>query len=152
MAIKYFYIGGTGPYFYDDTVPVLDPDGNFGAMNQNALVTTGQLVVEGDPVDDDNVVRFSDLLTRIIETFVTTGTIATNTQVVYAIGTFDLFLPTLANGEKREYTIVNTSTGLITLKPNSTEPTVEINGETSQPLRQHNSITVISDNTKWSVL
>ena len=152
MATKYFYVGGMGPYFYDDTDALLDPDGNFPGVTSHALVTDGQLIVEETPSEDNNVVRLIDLYENKTEVFTETGTIADDTIVAYAIGTFDLFLPTLANAEKRDINVKNISTGIVTLKPNASESSVEIEEETSQPLYPGDCFTVISDNVDWWVI
>ncbi len=63
MAIKQFWIGSTGPYYYDDAQPPLrDPDGVLpvGQM-QAAIITDGSLVSMAEPVADDEVVRKKDL-------------------------------------------------------------------------------------------
>lgn len=42
MAVKYFYIGSHGPFFYEDTDPIDDPDSNFpGGTTQDALTGDG---------------------------------------------------------------------------------------------------------------
>lgn len=61
MTIKYFHVGGMGPYFYDDVVPVLDPDNYFPGETQHTLVTDGQVIIEGPPTEDNNIVRYIDL-------------------------------------------------------------------------------------------
>jgi len=87
-----------------------------------------------------------------VETFTSTGTINVNSNVVYANGTFDLFLPELAVGVKRVYEIKNIGTGVITLKANVVESSVEIEEEVSQPLYAGDCFTVTSDNTDWWVI
>jgi hypothetical protein len=44
MAIKKVMIGSLGPYLYDDSVPIIDPD--FGGLAYGGIVTTG--VVHAD--------------------------------------------------------------------------------------------------------
>ena len=152
MAIKFFYIGTQGPYFYDDTDDLLGPDGNFPGVTSHVLVTDGQLIVEGAPSEDNNLVRLIDLYEKKTELFIVTGTIAADTMVAYAIGTFDLFLPTLANAEKREINVKNIGTGIVTLKPNATESSAKIEGEIYQPLSAGDCATVISDISDWWVI
>ena len=151
MTIHKYYIGGMGPHLYDDTEELLDPDEDFPDEDQHALVTDGQLIVEGDPTEDNNTVRLIDLMTMITETFTATGTIGTNTQMVLCLGTFDLFLPLIASGLKHVYDIKNVSTGVITLKPNAVEPTVEIENEIYQSLNPGDSVTVYGDVLEWWV-
>lgn len=48
MAIKQFYAGSIGPFSYDDA-------------SYNAFQTDGKVVVQGAPVDPDDVVRLADV-------------------------------------------------------------------------------------------
>ena len=150
MAVKHFYTGGMGPYFYEDTDDILDPDGNFTSMTSHALVTDGQIIVEETPSDDNPVARLIDILENITETFTATGTIAINTQVALADGTFDLFLPTLVDGDKRIYEVKNIGSGIVTLKPNATEAAKTIDGEVSQAIRALDALTVNGNNANNS--
>ncbi len=158
MALHKFYIGGMGPYLYDDTVLIDDVDGDFAGEFQHGFITSGPLKTENVPVDSSDVLRLDDLgslimsAERIVEILVATGTIAQVTNMVLASGTYDVFLPTLASGKDRVYEIKNTGSGVITLKPNATEPAVEIDGEVSQPLRAGDCVSVISDNSDWWVI
>lgn len=43
MAIKTVYIGSEGPFKYDDTIDLDDPDGLFPGIKQGAIVTDGDL-------------------------------------------------------------------------------------------------------------
>jgi len=57
MAIKTIYLGSEGPFKYDDTELVNDPDGLFAGILQNTIVTDGNLfgvVVGGAKFDDLN--------------------------------------------------------------------------------------------------
>lgn len=45
MAIKTIYIGSEGPFKYDDTVLLSDPDGLFPGVYQNCIVTDGDIDV-----------------------------------------------------------------------------------------------------------
>ncbi len=150
MAVKKVYYNSVGPFLYDDTDAIDDYDGDFSGETRQALTTEGQLLVEGEPVDDNNITRFIDILTFITEVFTSTGTIDKNTQVVLVSGTFDLFLPTLANGDKRIYEVKNYGTGIVTLKPHTTEAAKTIDGETSQAIRAKDALTVNGDNTNDS--
>jgi len=44
MAIKTVYIGSEGPFKYDDTMDLDDPDGLFPGVKQGCIVTDGELV------------------------------------------------------------------------------------------------------------
>jgi len=55
MAIKTIYLGSEGPFKYDDTELVNDPDGLFAGILQNTIVTDGNLfgvVVGGVKIND----------------------------------------------------------------------------------------------------
>jgi len=160
MTIHKYYIGGMGPYLYDDTEPLLDPDGDFPGEYQNGIITSGTIKAEQAPSENYEVLRFDDLgeliisATRIEETFTSTGTIAKTSNVILANGTYDLFLPLLANGNKRLYEVKNYGTGLISLKPNAAEATKTIDGEVVQVIRPKDSLTVYGDDTNnsWWIL
>lgn len=48
MALRKVYIGSVGPFIYDDTDLVDDPDGDFSGYTQKSVLTDGP--VEGAPV------------------------------------------------------------------------------------------------------
>ena len=158
MTEYLYYIGGMGPYIYDDDIDLLDPEDNFPGDTQCGMITNGPIKTYYTPTTDSDVLRFDEIGTmvvgseRVIETFTATGTISYLSNVIYASGAFNLFLPTLTLGEDRIYDIKNVGTKIITLKPNATESTVEIEGETSQPLLPGDSVTVTSDGTEWWVI
>lgn len=43
MAIKKLYIGSMGPFEYDDTDLINDPDGDFPGESQRAITTDGDI-------------------------------------------------------------------------------------------------------------
>lgn len=47
MALRKFYLGDQGPFYYDDEVLVNDPDGDFAGELQHAILTEGGLKVGG---------------------------------------------------------------------------------------------------------
>ena len=61
MAEQKLYIGSVGPFLYDDDAPIDDVDGDFAGKDYNALVTNGQLLVEGAPTDPNHITRLQDL-------------------------------------------------------------------------------------------
>ena len=140
MAIKYFYTGGMGPYFYDDDVPVLDPEGLFPGKFQHAVLTDGPIRA-GSLIAD-----------KIVEVFIATGTIDVDTQMVFASGSFNLFLPTALAGEDGLYEIKNEGVGVVILMPNSTDIDVLIELETYQPLNPGDCISLISRGDSWRVI
>ena len=74
MAIKKVYIGSVGPFLYDDTEPINDPDGDFAGQSQQAVATDGQLIVQTAASDDDEVRRLGDdaeILLTIVDSIVT---------------------------------------------------------------------------------
>ena len=158
MTVHKYYIGGMGPYLYDDTELINDADGDFAGEYQSGLITSGEVKTTKIPTAGDEVLRLDDLgsiilsAEKIVEEFIESGTITYTSNVILVSGTFDLFLPTVANGEKRVYDIKNIGTGIITLKPNSAESSVEIEGETEQLLYEGDCATVTSDATEWWVI
>jgi len=140
MTVKHYYLGGMGPYSYDDTIPLLDLAGNFTGQYQSALTTDGAVIA--DTISTGNNVKV----------FTATGTITTHSDIILASGTFTLFMPTVTKGKDRVYEIKNIGTGIVTLKPNSAEPLVEIEGEVYQTLNAGDSITLISDAVAWWVI
>lgn len=54
MTVFKYYLGGMGPFLYDDTIPLLDPEGDFPGENQHGLITDG-------PVKVDNVLTLNSL-------------------------------------------------------------------------------------------
>ncbi len=61
MADKKLYGPGFGPYLYDDTLTLDDPDGDFLDELQDASMTTGQHWVGEAPTKPEHVVRLVDL-------------------------------------------------------------------------------------------
>lgn len=47
MAQKKLYIAGFGPYFYDDSIPIVDPDGDFVGYNRSGILTDGAAYYSG---------------------------------------------------------------------------------------------------------
>ena len=47
MAQKKLYIAGFGPYFYDDSIPIVDPDGDFVGYNRSGILTDGPAIYNG---------------------------------------------------------------------------------------------------------
>ena len=170
MTAHKVYIGSTGPYLFDDDVAIENRDGSwpFVGKYRGAVITDGAIQTTKVPNEAGDMLRFDEIGTkvvgtqRVIESFTATGTIDADTNVVLANGTFDLFLPVVADptvwspdpqsGEKKVYEVKNIGTGIVTLKPNSSEPTVEIEGETSQPIYPGDCFSVLSDATKWWVI
>jgi len=65
MAIRHSWLAGSiGPFFYEDTDPVNDPDLEYdgvAAPDQAALITSGQLKVALAPTVNPHVLRFEDI-------------------------------------------------------------------------------------------
>ncbi len=83
MAEREFYVGTTGPYFYEDTDalnPEADPnDPTYNPQDletQDGVHTSGQLWVGHAPLKDGHVVRYidaADVLTSHIHPFLLIG-------------------------------------------------------------------------------
>lgn len=61
MTVGTFYIGGMGPYLYDDEIGLLDPDGNFPGETQSGMMTDGPIKTTRTPVDDEDMLRWVDV-------------------------------------------------------------------------------------------
>ena len=70
MARQKIYIGSVGPFLYDDADPVHDVDGDFAGEDFSALITGGQMVVEGSPTNPLHLVRLQDLANMLVPTFI----------------------------------------------------------------------------------
>ena len=70
MARQKIYIGSVGPFLYDDADPVHDQDGDFAGEDFSALITGGQLIVEGSPTNPLHLVRLQDLANMLVPTFI----------------------------------------------------------------------------------
>lgn len=64
MAIRKVWFGSLGPFFYDDAVTVMDPDGVVTEY-QAGVVVDGQITVINPPVALTDVVRLDDLETAL---------------------------------------------------------------------------------------
>ena len=69
MARQKIYIGSVGPFLYDDDAPIHDQDGDFAGEDFSALITGGQLIVEGAPTNPLHLVRLQDLASMLVPTF-----------------------------------------------------------------------------------
>lgn len=61
MTVYKFYIGGMGPYLYDDTVDVLDPEGDFIGETQSGMLTDGAIRTSKTPTSAGDMLRFDDI-------------------------------------------------------------------------------------------
>ena len=170
MVARKVYIGSTGPYSFDDEDVLKNRDSHwaFVGKTRGGVVTNGAIQTTKVPDESGDMLRYDEIGTmvvgtqRVIESFTATGTIDADTNIALASGTFDLFLPVVADpttwspdpqsGENKVYEIKNIGTGIVTLKPNSSEPLVEIEEETSQPIYPGDCFSVLSDATEWWVI
>jgi hypothetical protein len=63
MALQKLYVGSKGAFFYDDAMPINDPDGEFAGEDYSAFSTTGQIWVETAPTQPEHVMRKGDFTT-----------------------------------------------------------------------------------------
>ena len=69
MADKYYWIGSTGPFKYDDASSVNDSNLLFdgiAAPTQAPIITTGQLNIATAPSVSGNVLRYDDLSSGVV--------------------------------------------------------------------------------------
>jgi hypothetical protein len=123
MALQKVFIGSVGPFLYEDTDPINDVDGDFAGEDRCALVTSGQLFVEGAPTNPNNIVRLQDLAGVLTPTFadITAGR-ALNT--VYQNGDYLTFAQiSLRLSENPSPTTLAPTTVLTTSAPPTLAPT-----------------------------
>ena len=60
MTVKKFYLGSLGPFLYDDTDDIDDPDGDFSGETQKGFITDGSIQTTYDPIADNDVLRLKD--------------------------------------------------------------------------------------------
>ena len=61
MAIKKLYIGPLGPYIWDDTATIDDPDGDFSGETRRSFVTDKQIYIDDSPTENEHVIRKVDI-------------------------------------------------------------------------------------------
>lgn len=61
MPIRKLYLGDQGPFYYDDEVPIDDPDGDFAGELQHAILTEGGLKIGGV----EYATKFIDVVTNV---------------------------------------------------------------------------------------
>ena len=123
MARQKIYIGSVGPFLYDDADPVHDQDGDFAGEDFSALITGGQLIVEGSPTNPLHLVRLQDLVNMLVPTFIdVTAGRALNT--IYQNGDYLTFAQvSLRLRENPSATTLAPTTVLTTSAPPTLAPT-----------------------------
>ena len=141
MAIKTLYLGSEGPFKYDDTELVNDPDGLFSGVLQQTIVTDGNL--------------FGTVVGEYLAPFTTktanyTITTADHTILIDAsISVVTLLMPTAIGVAGREYDIkkIDSSRNVVSIVAYGDE---EIDGDGSINLtNQYEAITLKSDGANW---
>jgi hypothetical protein len=61
MAQQKYYIGSMGPYLFDDTINLLDPDNDFPGETQSGFITSGPIKTLHTGTTDDDLVRRADI-------------------------------------------------------------------------------------------
>jgi len=107
MAIRKIYNGSVGPFLYDDTDPIDDPDGDFPGEPYRALTTNDQIFVGRAPAVDEEVLRLIDLGYRLLPPVVTAN--INNPAELNAVagipGTMVLAYEIVGAGGQNEYTM-----------------------------------------------
>ena len=73
--------------------------------------------------------------------------VATNHVINCTANSFTVTLPTAVGIQGKEYIIKNSGSGVITV-----DGTETIDGDLTQSLNQYDSLTVVSDDTKWAII
>jgi hypothetical protein len=79
----------------------------------------------------------------------TNYTAASETIINCTANTFAVTLPTAVGVDGRHYVVKNSGTGVITVSTTSSQT---IDGQLTQSLNQHDSISVVSDGTNWIII
>ena len=101
------------------------------------------------------IINVEDLPTNLIDFTYYTSVTATYTvldrdQIIDCTsGTFTISLPTAVDIKGKQYIIINSGTGVITIDAFSTET---ISGVTSFDIYEGESITIISNNANWNMI
>jgi hypothetical protein len=151
MATRFFYIGGMGPYLYDDEDTVTsDEYGYADGERQRSFQTDGAINTTKEPEDDGDMMSLGSYGLVQKETFSATGTISKGSNVILVSGDgYDLFLPTLADGSNRKYHVKNIGVGTVTLKPNSGDAGATLEGLASVSLGPGSRTVAFCDSADW---
>ena len=158
MAEHKIYIGTRGPYYYDDTDNIDDPDGDFAGLTRHGFATQGTGYFGSAPVADDEVIRFQDIAAGLclsVTDITTTPYTATVTDffllVDATVGNITLNLPAAVGSEGKEYIIkkIDATANTVIIDPDGAET---IDGAATKTLSsQWQSLSVVSDGTSWYV-
>lgn len=151
MTRRFLYIGGMGPYIYDDADTITSDEWGYADGEvQRGIQTDGAIHTTKEPEDDGDMMTLGSYGLVQKEEFSATGTIAKGSNVILVSGDgYDLFLPTLANGTNRKYCIKNIGSGTVDLKPNSGDAGATLEGLASISLGPKSRTAAFCDGTNW---
>ncbi|MBU0847141.1 hypothetical protein KKH23_08115 [Patescibacteria group bacterium] len=101
MVTRRYYIGSSGPYYYDDEAPLrdgsamsleTDEDVEDSELFQNTIVTKGQIKVATPPSEDNHTLRKVDLTSGLISALTLINNGHTATFVLSSDGILSLTL------------------------------------------------------------
>ncbi len=130
MARKKYWVGSQGPYFYDDTDDVHDPDGAI-TEKQSGIVSEGVIKSLEAPVANEDVVRLDDLdgdITNLMRkkrtnrTIIVTDNILVADEIIWAdasSGSIILTLPTAVSIGGQEFIVYKTDSSANTVTVNT---------------------------------
>ena len=61
MTIRKVYFGSLGPFLYDDSDAINDPDGDFSGEDLHGMITDGPVKTTNTPTAATDVLRLDDL-------------------------------------------------------------------------------------------
>lgn len=108
MAVRKLYLGDQGPFYYDDEVPVNDPDGDFDGELQHAILSEGGLKVGGVEYET----KFIDLVSAVTsddESKTLLNDVTVNTQTITVVTDVDFASETVTTENITFVTGINLS-------------------------------------------
>ena len=81
MAEQKIYIGSHGPFLYDDTDPIDDPDGDFAGESMSGMALSGQMIVETAPSQANHIARKNEVDAILTGGVSSTIRVITNVQL-----------------------------------------------------------------------
>lgn len=148
MALKKVYIGSYGPFVYDDTMDAEDRDGDFAGETLQALLSDGNIKVQGGDVDALGLV----LVISTVTGDYTLDNEDSTLLVDASDGEITITLPTAVGVEGRFYSIkkIDSSKNKVIIDGYGTET---IEGELTQELLfKGDAPHIVSDNDEWWIV
>ena len=126
MTLKKYYIGGMGPYLFDDDDFIDDADGDFAGETRKGFITDGEIKSSGSSFENLTASRMlsADANKKLVSiddlTAWITGTIdqiivTDNGDGTITLSTSNNFVPSDISGTVKQITVTDNGDGTITL-------------------------------------